>query len=304
MIGKSFTLPSFAKINWHLRVVGKRTDGFHEICTVFQSISLHDSLSFSADDDVIRLTCSNGQIPIDESNLIMQAATTLRKSSNVESGARIHLEKVIPSPGGLGGGSSNAAVAMIGLARLWGIDLSLGELTEIGSELGSDVPFFFCGGTAIGTGRGAIIEIVKDVTEEYLLIVSPGIKVSTKNAFRLLEMPHLTNNASKSILQICRDEALALKLRQNELVNDFEKAIFLIEPEIERVKKRLIETGAIHATMSGSGASVFAVFDSKEKLQFAFDELQNEPEWEKFVTKTVSRPEYFRSLGLVESLFH
>ncbi|MBA2736003.1 MAG: 4-(cytidine 5'-diphospho)-2-C-methyl-D-erythritol kinase, partial [Pyrinomonadaceae bacterium] len=149
----SFTLPSFAKINWYLRVLGKRDDDFHELCTLFQTVSLHDDLTF-AESDEISLTCDNQAMPIDETNLVVKTAKILREKYAVKSGAAIYLEKRIPAPGGLGGGSSNAAVTLIGLAKLWNIKISSAELLEIGGKIGADVPFFFCGGTALGTGRG------------------------------------------------------------------------------------------------------------------------------------------------------
>src|SRR5437764_10466361 len=131
----SFTLPSFAKINWDLRILGKRDDGFHELCTTFQTISLQDDLTFEQADQ-ISLTCSDPSIPVNSSNLILRAAEALRKEYSTISGARIHLEKRVPSPGGLGGASSNAAVALIGLSALWKLDIGIRELENLGSHIG------------------------------------------------------------------------------------------------------------------------------------------------------------------------
>src|SRR5947208_9407485 len=122
----AFTLPSFAKINWLLRVLGKRDDGFHELFTVFQTVSLHDELSF-ADADDLALTCDEPGVPTDEHNLIVKAARALQEASGIKDGAGIHLNKRIPSPGGLGGGSSNAGVALIGLSRLWRLQMPAGQ---------------------------------------------------------------------------------------------------------------------------------------------------------------------------------
>jgi len=291
MLRNSFTLPSFAKINWFLRILGKRDDGFHELCTVFQAISLHDDLTFCKSDEIV-LTCSDKNIPTDDKNLIVKAANILSEKYCVKEGAKIHLEKRIPAPGGLGGGSSNAAVALLGLAKLWQIESNFEELLKIGKHLGSDVPFFFYGGTAFGTGRGTEIFPLNDFEENYILIVTPNIAVSTAEAFTRLNATHLTIKASKSILQICRNEAQALDLRQVELVNDFEKTVFEIEFEIGRVKGKLFDCGCVRALMSGSGASVFAVFDNKRKLEIALDELKSEQGWRVFSVKTISRLEY------------
>lgn len=303
MLLNSFKLPSFAKINWILQIKGKRDDGFHELCTIFQTVSLYDNLEF-IEHESLSLTCNVNNVPADENNLIIKAAKILREKFRIKNGAKIHLEKNIPAPGGLGGGSSNAAVALLGLVKLWNIKIKRQELIEIGQNLGSDVPFFFCGGTAVGTGRGTEILPMEDFSENNILIVTPDVDVPTKNAFALLAAPRLTNFDSKSILQICRVEAQALNLRQSGLINDFENAVFKIEPEIKRVKEKLFDLGAKHALMSGSGASVFAVFDSREELQTAFEALQTEKTWRKFKVETVSRKSYLQALDSVKSLLH
>jgi len=293
-----FTLPSFAKINWNLRVLGKRDDGFHELCTVFQTASLHDDLTFAESND-LTLTCNLEKIPTDETNLIIKAAKVLRERCKIETGAKIHLEKNIPAPGGLGGGSSNAAIALLGLNKLWNLEISLEELHEIGKNLGSDVPLFLYGGTMLGTGRGTEILELDDIEEENLLIVTPSVDVPTGEAFRRLNAPRLTNFDSKSILKICRNEASKLDLRQTELKNDFEASVFAIEPEIARVKRKLLDNGAVQSVLSGSGASVFAVFDKQETRQATIKALENEKHWRMFAVATISREQYRAALEKV-----
>ncbi len=292
---RAFTLPSFAKINWTLRILGKRDDGFHELCTVFQTVSLHDSLTFEAGDKVT-LTCNLKYLPTDERNLIVKAAKALQRRFGVRKGAAIHLEKRIPSPGGLGGGSSNAATALIGLRRLWEVDATDDELHNIAAELGSDIPFFLHGGTAIGTGRGEIIEPISDLEEKFLLIVTPKVRVSTREAFRGIDAATLTKEASNHILRVCRLEADSLDLRHSVLKNDFEESVFNAFPEIGRVKETLLELGAVNAAMSGSGASVFAIFDKEETRQAAQKALDHESTWRKFAVSTISRAEYREAL--------
>jgi 4-diphosphocytidyl-2-C-methyl-D-erythritol kinase len=297
MQGKSFRLPSFAKINLYLRVLGRRADGFHEICTIFQTVSLCDYLTFSESDRIL-LTCDNGKIPTDDENLIVKAAKLLREIYAVKNGAAIHLEKHIPAPGGLGGGSSNAAVTLFGLMKLWEIEVDVKDLYGMGKKLGSDVPFFFSGGTALGTGRGTEIFPLADIREKYLLIVTPNVDVSTKNAFARLYAPDLTNNGSKSILQICRDDVNSLYSRQSKLENDFERVIFEIEPEIRRVKEKLFLCGAKSALLSGSGASVFGIFETDEQRQNTLKILSDEKSWRIFPAETVSRLAYQNFLEL------
>lgn len=292
----AFTLPSYAKINLHLRILGKRADGFHELCTVFQTVSLKDNLTF-APSEQINLTCSDEKIPLGEENLIVKAAQLLQEKFKIASGATIHLEKNIPSPGGLGGGSSNAAVALIGLTRLWKIKTDVAELETICNQLGSDVPFFLHGGTALGTGRGNIITEMDDFTAQ-ILIVAPVIDVSTAAAFKEVNAPRLTNKSSKSILQICCSAVDSLDLSQAALVNDFEKPIFNIEPEIKSIKQKLLDFGAKQALLSGSGASIFGVFNTARDIENALENLKSEPDWKIFSTRTISRREYRSSLGI------
>jgi 4-diphosphocytidyl-2-C-methyl-D-erythritol kinase len=292
----SFILPSFAKINLSLRVFGKRADGFHEICTVFQTVSLCDYLTFSESDELV-LTCDDRKIPTGDGNLIVKAAKLLRENYAVKKGAKIHLEKRIPAPGGLGGGSSNAAVALLALSKLWNISIDFKELCAIGKTLGSDVPFFLCGGTALGTGRGTEIRSLENYRENYVLIAAPKIDISTGKAFARLNAPDLTNKSSKSILQICRKEVNWLYLRQSALTNDFERVIFEIEPETREIKEKLFSCGAKRALLSGSGASVFGFFETNEQRQNALEFLQLE-NCRVFPTETVSRLAYQNFLGL------
>lgn len=287
----SFTLPSFAKINLYLRVIGRRPDGFHELFTVFQSISLADSLFFE-ESDRFELTCSSGQIPTDERNLITRAALKLREFSGRSAGAAVHLKKRIPSPGGLGGGSSNAAVALIGLDRLWDLGLEMNELRGLARELGSDVPFFLTGGTAIGTGRGDTIEPSADIAAPYLLVVTPNVRVPTAAAYSRLAAENLTTTDLKRILSVCRSEAERLYPNLAGLRNDIEPAVFAGHPEIDRVKRKVIELGAANALMSGSGSSVFAVFEKEETRQTAMKALDEHVNWRKFAVAALSRKEY------------
>jgi 4-diphosphocytidyl-2-C-methyl-D-erythritol kinase len=289
-----FTLPSYAKINLMLRVLGKREDGFHEIFSVFQTVSLCDRLTFS-ESEGLDLTCDDPAIPTDDRNLIIKAAKKLQAETATKAGARIHLEKMIPSPGGLGGGSSNAATALIGLMRLWGVQLQPEQLTAISAELGSDVPFFLCGGTAIGTGRGEIIEPAEQIDEQNIVVINPDVAVSTKEAYDAMAAASLTSADTNRILRVCRLEAGSLDLHHTVLINDFERSIFAGHPEVKRVKDTLLELGAVNAAMSGSGASVFAVFDKKETRQAAEKALERST-WRVFAVSTVSRSEYREAL--------
>ncbi|MDT4955014.1 MAG: 4-diphosphocytidyl-2-C-methyl-D-erythritol kinase [Acidobacteriota bacterium] len=298
MSDTSFTLPSFAKINWALRVLGLRPDGFHELRTIFQTITLHDKLKFTArDDDQLQLTCDSPDIPVDESNLILRAAIALRDQYGARKGASIHLEKVIPVEGGLGGGSSNAAIALLGLSNLWEIKTNKQELTEIGSRLGADVPFFLTGGTALGMGLGTDVRPMDEVMAAYLLIVKPHSKVSTAQAYKSLNAPALTKADSDTILSIsCADEQFT-DFHPDTLHNDFEPVVFHLKPEIERVKDTLLRAGARSALLAGSGSSVFGVFEGSEGRRRAIEIMEKDSEWRLFPCATLSRTNYMEALG-------
>ena len=291
------TLPSFAKINLHLQVVGRRADGFHDLCTVFQTISLHDTLTIShLESEDIVMTCGDNRIPAGEQNLVVRAAMALRQECKVVCGAEIHLDKVIPAPGGLGGGSSNAAVALLGLNKVWNLNLCVEELHPLASRLGSDVPFFLYGGTALGMGRGEFVEPIPEFTAESMLVVAPDVAVATRDAFKRLNAAVLTKQESKRKLQICRFDLESADFNYTAFKNDFETTVFAAYPEVDRVKNTLLDLGARQALLSGSGGSVFAVFEKEETRQAAMKALGNEANWRKFAVATISRDEYREAL--------
>lgn len=288
-------MPSFAKINLHLRVLGKRADGFHEICTVFQTVSLHDKITFEAADE-LSMTCDDPAIPTGEGNLMIRAASKLRDLAGVSLGAKLHLEKRIPSPGGLAGGSSNAAVTLIGLMRLWGLEVPQSDLLAIAGDLGSDVPLFLEGGTMLGTGRGEKIGPLPDVIDDNLLIVTPNVAVSTAQAYAGLGAESLTNAALQTKLSVCRSEAEQVLKDLSFGTNDFESTVFSEFPEVKDVRDTLVGLGARKVLLSGSGASVFAIFDNLLTRQTALEALGDKTNWRSFAAATVSRTEYREAL--------
>jgi 4-diphosphocytidyl-2-C-methyl-D-erythritol kinase len=282
-------LPSFAKINWTLHVAGRRPDGYHEVATVLQTVSLCDELTFALrDDGEISLTCDDPSIPVDESNLIVKAARAL--ATNL--GADIKLVKKIPAKGGLGGGSSNAAVTLVALNALWRLGLGDTDLRQIGSKLGADVPFFLLGGTAAATGTGTTLLELDDVPKCYLIIVTPNASVSTATAYAALNAPSLTTFDSVSILSSSFTEPFPGDCSKWPLHNDFEEVIFEIESEIRRAKLALLGAGARAALLAGSGSSVFGIFNDKTARDQALGNLRCEAGWRVFPCHTLSRSEY------------
>jgi 4-diphosphocytidyl-2-C-methyl-D-erythritol kinase len=300
----ALTLPSFAKINWALHVLGRRPDNYHELRTIFQTVTLHDRLQIRlCAGERIDIECDAREaIPVDESNLIYRAAVALKKRYGIRKGVGFRLEKRIPAGGGLGGGSSNAAMALVGLAHLWRIETSIGELAELGAGLGADVPFFFTGGTAQGEGLGTKVLPLADVAETHLLIVTPGVRVLTADAYKALSAPALTKANGDIILSISRADAQFPDLLPYYLHNDFERVVLRLEPEIERAKMALGLAGARLSLLAGSGASVFGIFDNREAQERAASMLSLEKGWQVFSCKTLGRDAYREALGPCGSL--
>lgn len=286
-------------------MLGRRSDGFHELRTIFQTVTLHDRLTFTAcEDDRFSLSCDDAQVPVDERNLVWRAAHALRERYGVRKGARLLLEKRIPMEAGLGGGSSDAAMALLGLAHLWQLETDREELRRLGAGLGADVPFFLTGGTALGTGLGTEIEPMPDVEAGHLLITRPQAKVSTAEAYKALKRPALTKETSAFILSISRAEARIRESLPEALHNDFEPAIYELYPEIARARDRLIEHGARGALLAGSGACVFGIFENEEALGRAQSFLEREPGWRVFRSAALKRRDYLEALGACAAILH
>ncbi len=298
MLNSQITIPAFAKINWTLRVFGKRADGYHEIQTALQTVSLHDTITLErTDEPAIHFWCDDWSIPSDENNLVWRAVAALRERYSINKGLKVRLEKQIPTEAGLGGGSSDAAATLIGLAELWDVDISADALIEIAQTLGADVPFFFHGGTARATGRGDEIQALTDAPEQHLLIIKPTANVSTASAYAALNAPALTSSDSKPILFRSQPSDASVSFDLNALQNDFEAVICQLEPEIGRVKNALLKAGARAAMLSGSGSAVFGIFENQDAQERAIPAIELETGWRAFPCKTVGRSHYRRGLG-------
>jgi len=238
---------AYAKINWSLRVTGKRADGFHDLETLFQTISLHDTIRFT-ESDRLSLTCDDPAIPTDDTNLVMRAARALGAPRFA-----IHLQKAIPAGGGLGGGSADAAATLVALSPLLSTSVSLGD---IALTLGSDVPFFLIGGTAYATGRGEVLTALPSMAGIPLLVLIPEERVSTARAFGMLRRSSEPLGIERH-RRIVADGVLA---HREELTNDFEEPVFAMLPALRALKLRLIDAGASWAAMSGSGSTIVGAF--------------------------------------------
>jgi 4-diphosphocytidyl-2-C-methyl-D-erythritol kinase len=294
----SLKLPSYAKINRHLEVLGKRPDGYHEVFTVLQTISLCDDLEFELrTDGSVTLVCDDPSLPTDETNLLTKAALALKEKLETPLGADIKLTKRIPAQGGLGGASSNAATTLIGLNGLWGAPFRSHHWRRIAGQLGADVRFFTFGGRMVATGIGASLLAVQEGSRQPLIIITPNARVSTPQAYAALNAGSLTTVDAMPILSSSFERFNSRDSNQwPEPHNDFERVIFEMEPEIERAKNALLEAGVRSALLTGSGSSVFGVVDDEVMRDCVLDNLKSEAGWQVFSCWTLSRVEYFEAL--------
>jgi 4-diphosphocytidyl-2-C-methyl-D-erythritol kinase len=295
-------IPAFAKINLRLDILGKRADGFHELRTIFQSISPHDDLRLrSSRQPGITLKIHGDQglsrEPV-QRNLVYRAVDALRRELKIRAGVEIDLKKTIPAGRGLGGGSSDAAAALLGYLRLTKKKLAAATLIEIAASLGADVPFFLLGGRALGINKGDEIYPLPDIPKVDILVVWPKkIHVPTPDAYRWLKAKplRLTNSVVTSkLFEFC---ALCWSAQGSGLSNDFERAVFRRHPRLDKIKRELLQRGATEASLAGSGSAVFGVFPSPAMARRA---AVGFPHDQTFVCETVSRDRYARLMRVAE----
>jgi 4-diphosphocytidyl-2-C-methyl-D-erythritol kinase len=305
---KSVRIPAYAKVNLRLDVLGRRADGYHELRTIFQTISLHDTLMFEATrkPGVELRIDGNPQLAGEpgKNNLVYRALHELSRELKLRHGIRARLTKRIPVGRGMGGGSSDAAAALLGLLRLTGKLVPLERLMTIASSLGSDVPFFLQGGRALGIGRGEEIYPLPDVPKRTVLVVSPHeIAVPTKDAYRWIsesqseqQSEQLTNREDPSrLLKFC---ALCWSPQGGALSNDFEAAVFPRYPRLDAIKRELLQQGAAEASLAGSGSAVFGIYQHPAKARRAARAF---PQDQVFLCSTLPRVEYRRKMGAILS---
>ncbi|MFT4588759.1 MAG: 4-diphosphocytidyl-2-C-methyl-D-erythritol kinase [Candidatus Binatia bacterium] len=259
---------SGCKINLLLNVLGRRPDGFHELETVMAPVRLYDTLEFSPNSDGVGFTCSDASLPTDGGNLVVRAAEAFRVAAGLDEGATIHLEKRIPAAAGLGGGSGNAAAALLGLNEIFEAPLSMEELGEIARGLGSDVPFFLDDKPALAVGRGEQVELLEPfdaLNGAWLLLVRPGFGVATPWAYRALaDFPDALNGQpgrARDLVEALR--CVDLKSAAGKFYNSLEAPVLRKFPILAMYGEFLWENGAVAALMSGSGSTTFAIAESQ-----------------------------------------
>ncbi len=264
MSARGLDLPSYAKVNLGLEVLGVRADGYHELRTIFQSITLHDDVALRPHPTDVRVRCDHPAVPSDERNLAHRAAEALRAAAGVRKGVTITIGKRIPVAGGLGGGSSNAAVVLLGLDRMWRLRLGASGLHEIARGLGADVPYFLTGGTALGLGRGDEVFAVLPQLRAHVVVADPGRPLSTAAVFRRLDAGLTPRENANKIFRFVSSQMEGLGDAFPILSNDLERAALEEDPDlavlVRDIRGILIREGAVFASLSGSGAAYFGIF--------------------------------------------
>jgi len=288
------TIRAHAKINLDLRVLGTRVDGFHELRTVFQAISLHDTIACVPREGPFAIECAAAGVPLDRSNLIWRAAEALWRSLRRSGPVRdlvVRLDKRIPLQAGLGGGSADAAATLVALARAWRVSVRPAQLTDVAGTLGADAPFFLAGGTALGLGRGDEIYPLADLPRHWVVLLLPGFGVSSREAYDWYDLERDLGRGA--LVREPQHVPGPWPSRAAQMINDLEAAIARHHPEIDQMKAALRRAGAVAAAMSGSGSAVFGLFQKRREALAASDRLSGSG-WRVLLTESLGRGEYAR----------
>lgn len=273
---KTIKIDAYAKVNLSLDVLARREDGYHELSMIMQEISLKDIVTLKEINDNnsnIEITCNKKEVPTDERNIVYKAFKLMAKKYNIDKSISIYIEKNIPISGGLAGGSTDAAAVLKGLNQLWNLELTKEELMKIGVEIGADVPFCIMGGTALSEGIGEKLTKIAPFKDKLLLLVNPDIEVSTEYVYKNLDLKNLEGRPDiKSIISFIEQDDIE-ELSKN-MKNVLESVTIKKHPEIAKIKESLINFGALGSLMSGSGATVFGIFDSEETLNRCKTEIE------------------------------
>ncbi len=274
-----------AKINLFLKVVGKRPDGYHEIITLLSQIGLVDTVALAFDRPSISVDCSHPGVPENRDNLAYRAASLFFDALSINDGVAIFIDKVIPVAAGLGGGSSNAAAVLTGLNQHYGFPFTHVELKKIALRVGADVPFFLFGRPAVARGIGDDLDVYEDLPPLFVVLVCPRFEVPTVWVYKNLRL-RLTNSETEFRIPNIRQDFSRVG---SFLFNDLEQVTIGRFPEIETIKKALLNLGAEAALMSGSGPSVFGLFEDAQQATKAIHSIRRRGRWKTFLVRFLLR---------------
>lgn len=280
------TIRSYAKINITLDVLRRREDGYHEVKMIMQTVSLYDKIRVCKLKEDIRLRVNLSYLPTDSRNLAYKAAQLFFEKTGVQGGAEIQIEKHIPVAAGLAGGSGNAAAVLFALNELYHTELSQERLAEIGLEIGADVPYCIYGGTMLAEGIGEKLKRLPQMPQCYIVLVKPQISVSTKKVYETLDMKQVAEHPDTSGV-IRALEQKDIKEVSIRMFNVLQQVTEQMHPEIAEIRSRFMELGAEGTIMSGSGPTVFGVFEEKEAAERAYQVMQQRYQ-ETFLAETIA----------------
>ena len=257
--------PSFSKVNIGLKVLNQRDDGYHNIYTIFQELNFGDSIHIEKRDQGCKIIANVDWIPADKSNICFKAYNEIKKEFSKVKGLYIKIEKKIPTGSGLGGGSANAAAVLKGINKIYKLKLTARELEQIARKIGADVPFFIKGGTQLGKGVGdKLTQINKTIIGTYLLVI-PEVSISTEWAYSAIKNKLNDQNKKVNFSSFFNGDYSSLKIFEN----DFEQIVVPAYPEIGAIKTKLLNLGARFASLSGSGSTVYGIFDDEASAKAA-----------------------------------
>lgn len=287
----TITVRAPAKINLHLRILGRRPDGFHEVCTLLQSVRLHDTLTFRRRPGPLTIRSRSRATPADRANLVWKAASALWTASGRKgdpTGVAVTIGKRIPPAAGLGGGSSDAAGALRGLCAAWGLPARRGWLRAVAAEVGSDVPYLLEGGTVLARGRGERLRRVRDVGPLWVVLAHPPFGVATAEAYRWFDEAGRPA-AGRASAPLPR----GWRRRLRDLSNDLEAVVVQRHPEAGRMVESLRRTTSLRAAMTGSGSAVYGLYDTLAAARAARLAARRRG-WRTVLTRTTGRAEFAR----------
>lgn len=271
----TLTRKAYAKINLGLDVVRRLENGYHEVRMIMQTVGIYDVLTFTAAQSGIRITTDSGELPVGEDNLIYRAARLLMETYNMSAGVDIHLEKHIPIAAGMAGGSSDAAATLLGLNELFSLGASDEQLRQLGVRIGADVPYCITGGTALAEGIGELLTPLPPTPQCVLLVAKPDIQVSTKYVYEHLDAGNSWQHPDiDGMRRSIENGDLSGVIAR--LGNVLETVTIEAYPVIDRIKREMVSGGARGSLMSGSGPTVFGIYDSREQARAVRDSLERQ----------------------------
>ncbi len=282
---KQLRLNAYAKINLTLDVLGDRPDGYHDIETVLHTVELHDTIILREDGEGITLRCASPAVPPETQNIVHRAAHLLRETFQIPRGIEIELTKRIPVASGLGGGSSDAAVTLLGLAQMWKLRVDDRQLMELGSKIGSDVPFFLIGGAALAMGRGERVRMLRPLPTTWVVIARPTIAITSEWAYKALDHGAVRKRPDTSGVVRALESEDARGVGQR-LCNVFEDVVIAHHPVVGTIRERMVAHHPLGTALSGTGPALFAMAANEAAARAMAAAIGQMADVEVFVTRT------------------